>query len=145
MSKFMDNKSIIHIVSQIIGLFGVTFYFNQKNKKLMSHIEDLVQRLEEQEATIERHENLVKKLNERVFPKSNTEKSKYSISKKPNSYISDVDGNNPSPVVIKEEPPKIEIIVSDDESETDLDDELKTEISELESNDSNDVDDIEDD
>ena len=53
---------MVHIVSEVIVLIGLTFYFNQKNKKLMNHIEDLAQRIEEQEDLLQKHENIIKKL-----------------------------------------------------------------------------------
>ena len=31
----MENKQMIHIASEIVALVGLTFYFNQKNKKLL--------------------------------------------------------------------------------------------------------------
>ena len=62
MSQILENKQMVHIVSEVIVLIGLTFYFNQKNKKLMNHIEDLAQRIEEQEDLLQKHENIIKKL-----------------------------------------------------------------------------------
>lgn len=62
MSQILENKQMIHIVSEVVVLIGLTFYFNQKNKKLLNHIEDLAQRIEEQEDLIQKHENIIKKL-----------------------------------------------------------------------------------
>lgn len=53
---------MIHIASEIVVVIGLTFYFNQKNKKLMSHIEDLSQRIEEQEDILQKHEKVIRKL-----------------------------------------------------------------------------------
>ena len=53
---------MIHIASEIVVVIGLTFYFNQKNKKLMSHIEDLSQRIEEQEDLLQKHEQVIRKL-----------------------------------------------------------------------------------
>lgn len=59
----MENKQqMVHIASEIIVLIGLTFYFNQKNKKLMGHIEDLSQRVEEQEDLLQKHEQVIRKL-----------------------------------------------------------------------------------
>ena len=52
MSKLLENKQIIHIAAEILVLVGITFYFSSKNKKLSEHIEDLSQRLEDQEDLI---------------------------------------------------------------------------------------------
>jgi len=62
MSKLIENKQIIHIATEIIVILGVTFYFSSKNKKLLEHIEDLSQRLEEQEDLIQKHEQIIKQL-----------------------------------------------------------------------------------
>ena len=62
MSKLIENKHIIHIASEIIVLLGITFYFNVKNKKIMEHIHDLSQRIEEQEDLLQKHEQVIKKL-----------------------------------------------------------------------------------
>ncbi len=57
---------MIHIASEIVVVIGLTFYFNQKNKKLMSHIEDLSQKIEEQEDLLQKHEQIIKKLVESI-------------------------------------------------------------------------------
>jgi hypothetical protein len=66
MSKLIENKQIIHIATEIIVILGVTFYFSSKNKKLLEHIEDLSQRLEEQEDLIQKHEHIIKQLGRTV-------------------------------------------------------------------------------
>ena len=59
----MDNKyQIIHIVSEVVVLAGLFFYINTKNKKLINRINELTQRLEEQEDIIQKHENMLLKL-----------------------------------------------------------------------------------
>ena len=62
MSKLLENKQIIHIVTEIIAGIVIIFYFSSKNKKLLGHIEDLSQRLEEQEDIIQKHELIIKQL-----------------------------------------------------------------------------------
>lgn len=63
MSTLLKNKQqMIHIVSEVVVLLGLTFYFSSKNKKLMQHIEDLAQRLEEQEDNIQKHDQLIRQL-----------------------------------------------------------------------------------
>ena len=67
MSNLSTNKQLmIHVASEIIVLSGITFYFNQKNKYLLSHIETLSQRVEEQEDIINKHEDIINKLVEYV-------------------------------------------------------------------------------
>ena len=64
---FTENKQLmIHIASEVVVLVGITFYFNQKNKKLTAHLEDLVQRVEEQEDLLQKHEQMIKQLTEYV-------------------------------------------------------------------------------
>jgi hypothetical protein len=60
----MENKQIIHIASEVVVLCGLTFYFSSKNKKLMGHIEELAQRLEEQEDHIQKLEQLAQRQEE---------------------------------------------------------------------------------
>ena len=62
MSKLLENKQIIHIVTEIIAAIVIIFYFSSKYKKLLGHIEDLSQRLEEQEDIIQKHELIIKQL-----------------------------------------------------------------------------------
>ena len=52
----LDNKQIIHIAAELVVLTGLTFYFSSKNGKLKECIEDLAQRLEEQENRIQKLE-----------------------------------------------------------------------------------------
>lgn len=66
MSKFLENKQMIHIISETVVLIGMTFYFSQKNKKLTEKIEALSQRLEEQEDLIQKHDGIIRKLVETV-------------------------------------------------------------------------------
>ncbi len=61
MSKLFENKQqLIHVASEVVVLLGITFYFSQQNKKLMGHIEDLAQQVEEQNDIIISHEKILK-------------------------------------------------------------------------------------
>jgi hypothetical protein len=63
MSKIFENKQqIIHIAIEVIAVIAISFYFSQKNKKLMNQIEDLSHRIEEQEEIIEKHDKIIKKM-----------------------------------------------------------------------------------
>lgn len=57
---------MIHVLSEVAAMLGITFYFSQQNKRLKGYIEDLAQRMEEQEDLIQRHEELLKALTARV-------------------------------------------------------------------------------
>jgi hypothetical protein len=60
-SSFMST-STLHVVGEIIALTGVVIYFSQKNSTLMKHIDELAARIEEQEDTIQKHEELLNKI-----------------------------------------------------------------------------------
>jgi len=63
MSKIFENKSmLIHLAVESVIILAITLYFSQKNKKLMGHINDLIERIEEQEDIIQKHEQLINNL-----------------------------------------------------------------------------------
>jgi len=62
MTKLLDKSQIIHIVSEVVVLFGLTFYFTQKHNKLMGFINDLNKKIEDQENIIQKHEQMILKL-----------------------------------------------------------------------------------
>lgn len=58
----METKQIIHIASEIVVLVALFVYFTQKNKRLSKHIQELAERLEQQEDIIQRHEQVIRKM-----------------------------------------------------------------------------------
>lgn len=62
-AKFLDNKQLVHIASEVVVLLGITFYFSSKNKALLGHIEELSQRIEEQEDKLQKLENSLQDAN----------------------------------------------------------------------------------
>ena len=99
MSKLIENKHMIHIASEIIVLLGLTFYFNQKNKKIMSHIQDLSQRIEEQEDLLQKHEQVIKKLVDFISKqKSDSNNIIHQHVNSPNIQIKN-QNKKPSPVI----------------------------------------------
>jgi hypothetical protein len=62
MLNIVDKKQIIHIVAEIIIIVGISVYFSQKNKHLLNLINDLTQRLEDQEEQINKHEQAINNL-----------------------------------------------------------------------------------
>lgn len=62
MTKLFENKQIIHIAIEVIIIAGIVFYFSSKNKKLLQHIENLSQRLEEQDELLQKHEKIINQL-----------------------------------------------------------------------------------
>lgn len=62
-NNMMENKQqMIHIIAEIVLMIAIVFYFNQKHKKVLSLVEDLAQRVEEQEDLLQKHEEVIKKL-----------------------------------------------------------------------------------
>ena len=134
---------MVHIATEIIALVGLTFYFNQKNKKLLGRIEDLTKKVEEQNDLIQKHEHIIKKMIEFM----NAQNQKYSTppilpeqSKNRKKSIKEIHSKHPvateqprvsfkDEVIIKN---KIESEESDDSEESDLDAELAEELEELE-------------
>ena len=157
----MENKQMIHIASEIVVVIGLTFYFNQKNKKLMGHIEDLSQRIEEQEDLLQKHEQIIRKLldfinqseSKHQHPKSQSEyqpqvqtkQKKIEKEIKPKSIVPKSVLSKPEQkVTFKEEelprklnppPQPIEEEDEDSDEDSDLDAELSEELKELESSD----------
>lgn len=63
-SKFLDNKQIIHIATEVVVLLGLVFYFSSKNKKLANSIEELAQRMEAYEEQIQKMESIISRMGE---------------------------------------------------------------------------------
>ncbi len=150
MSKFLDGKmQLIHVTSEIVVLLGLTFYFSQKNRQLMSHIEGLATRLEEQEDLIQKHEQIIKKLVEYVNSE-NTRKSRQNSHQQPSYPRNSPQAPHPQRTIPQHPPPPVKLfihtelpftppvsnptphveIVEEDEVE-DLDAELESELGEL--------------
>ena len=88
MSKIFENKTtLIHIASEIIIIIGISFYFSQKNKKLMGHINDLIQRIEDQEDIIQKHEQLINNLNNAINDINSKISNNKNLSIQPESNI----------------------------------------------------------
>ena len=54
MSKLFENKHILHIVSEIVILVAIIYNISSKFKTIKSYIDDICQRLDEQDETIEK-------------------------------------------------------------------------------------------
>ena len=146
MSKIFENKQVIHIVSEVIVLTGIIYYFSYKNKKLMTCIQELTDRLNTQEDMIKKQNQIIKELSDKVNyinVNSNTYKQpsvNFNIEKQPKtSRIEEISDNKDdiSPNI------HLSFIKEDDEednnnedeeqdnNEENLDDELKDELNEL--------------
>ena len=141
----MENKQMIHIASEIIVLGGLIYYFNQKNKKLLSHIQDLSRKIEDQEGILQKHEEIIRKMSEFINQQKNTsiEKTK----KTPVKEIRTITPKKSEPIKVSFKPntspiknkiaQRVEEISSseeeeEEEEESDLDAELEEELQELE-------------
>jgi hypothetical protein len=61
----IDTKQIIHIASEVVVLIGLVWYFNSKNKNLLGHIEELSQRIEDQEEHIQKLETTLQQMSQK--------------------------------------------------------------------------------
>ena len=150
MSKlFTQNKQLmVHIVSEVVVVVGLAFYFNQKNKKLLAHIEDLAQRVEEQEDLLQKHDQMLRKVFDHInqqqmqqkvkaiptLPPVNREKPKFRPKHKPRKKPVSV-LKKPSVRVSFAADPVSKVSDSDtgssSEDESDLDAEIAEELGEL--------------
>ena len=64
--SLLENRKLLHIGAEIVTLLTFAFYFSKKNTKLLGYIEDLSQRVEEQEDIIQKHEAIIHKLVQRM-------------------------------------------------------------------------------
>jgi hypothetical protein len=144
----LENKPLlIHVACEVVVLGVLIFWIHRKTSNLWDQVDELSQRLEDQEDTIQNHSRLIKEIiqmlnNQRVQTKSQ------SIKPPP---------HNRPPVKRPQPPPQIEEPDFEDEfneTESDMDEALKDELAELELGftindvddndvDDNDVDDVE--
>jgi len=126
MSKILENKQIIHIVCEAVVIFGLVIHFSKKNKKLTSYIEDVEQRLQEQEELIQKHEQIIGKLIETI---NNMTLSKQHSSKKLNKPSQKKVHTQPplkTPVPVLQQRssrPKIDFYISEEDEEDEEEDE----------------------
>jgi hypothetical protein len=124
MSSIIENKQLVHIGTEIVILAGLSYYFNNKNVKLLESIEVINLRLNQQEEMIQKQEMMIKKLMIKVEQNHSQRQPSIEpkkISKKQN-------------IVSFEETDKINIVrIEEDEEETEsaLDDEIEEELNEL--------------
>ena len=62
--NFFQNMSLgtLHIVAELLAIVGISYYFFNKNKILTKNIQEITQRLEEQDEILSRHEEILNKL-----------------------------------------------------------------------------------
>ena len=62
MSKVIENKQLLHIVSEVIILIGLSLYFHRKTKRLTDHVNALIKKADEHDEIIQRHEQIIRQL-----------------------------------------------------------------------------------
>jgi len=58
----LDTKQILHIVTELIVIVGISIYFVNKNKQLSDHIEELELKIKQQEEILQNHDTLILKI-----------------------------------------------------------------------------------
>jgi hypothetical protein len=57
-----NKQQATHVISEIVVLLGLIYYFSKKNRKLLLYIEDLSTRIEKQEDIIQKHDQILTKV-----------------------------------------------------------------------------------
>jgi hypothetical protein len=156
MSKFLENnKQFIHIASEVVVLCALVLYNNQKHKKVMKHIEDLVQKVEDQEDMIQKHEEIIKKLvayinNQQpaIVPKNQKIKPSFAqpSTSAPKPAKPKRSGTphrepplTPPPNIPKPQEQRVNFQEAENENDSDLDAEMSEELAELRTTDEKEV------
>lgn len=152
--KLFDNKQLIHIASEVVVLIGLTFYFSSKNKKLLGHVEELAQKLEEQEDRIQKLETNLQQTHQKLdiivqqmnsgFIRLNQEMTTKQTPKKKTNHtepivkeVKEQPVRTPTKVQFTQKPSEPEEEEEEEEEEdSDLDDEIRAELEELVEDDS---------
>ena len=157
----LDTKQILHIVTELIVIVGISIYFVNKNKILSDHIEELELKIKQQEEILQNHDNLILKIMNTINVMNSPQhqqpqqpqpqpqipqllqKNKIKLPKNINSSKKVVMIIPPSPQKPVQKKPKVEEIIEEDEEEDehdwdnefkeeDLDEELLEELKDLE-------------
>jgi len=140
MSSLLNNKIGIHIVSEVVVVLGMTLYFSSRIRKLTEIIEDLSQRLEEQEDVIQKHTQLLNRLVKQCSNNGHTQPTPI----QPTSNSNFIDQTQPTvtvqqvkDILSSQSKPTLKPVVEKDESdedesdEDDLDNDIENELAEL--------------
>jgi len=64
-TNMKENKSmIIHIISELLILVGIVYFFNKKYKELVGNLDNLSKKIEDQQILLDKHEELFNMLNQ---------------------------------------------------------------------------------
>ena len=147
----LDTKQILHIVTELIVIVGISIYFVNKNKQLSDHIEELELKIKQQEEILQNHDNLILKIMNTITIMNSQQPQQPQFlqqQKQPQPKIKLPKSINSSKKVVMIIPPqqpppppsphKVEVIDDNDDNEEendeeeDLDDELLEELKDLE-------------
>ena len=138
-----NNKQLMYMVGELAIVAGVVFWFSSKTKKLSSYIEELSQRLEDQEDHIQKLEtnianlnNIVSQLLRQQEVKNVQEVRKEKVIERKKEKPRTESKAEPKIVIQPKNVSfvnKIEAIEEEEEnfSDSDIDDEIRTELQEL--------------
>jgi hypothetical protein len=150
MVQNLPKSQLIHIVSEIILLLSIVFWFQKKTASMNSKLQELSSKITEQDEIIKSHDVLLSDLinNVTILNSRNNKKTNFHLSNnKPNNKP------KPKPVVIIEETKNNYVSnenvsennldgenqtnqneTNQNQTEDELDDEIREELSELEDN-----------
>lgn len=133
MVQNLPKSQLIHIVSEIILLLSIVFWFQKKTASMNSKLQELSSKITEQDEIIKSHDVLLSDLinNVTILNSRNNKKTNFHLSnnKPKNKPI-------PKPVVIIEET-KNNYVSNENVSENNLDDENQTNENETNQNETN--------
>lgn len=137
LNNLLQNQKLFHIVSEFLILIVLIYYYNQKYKKMLSYIEDLVQRVEEQEEIIQKHDQILKSLVSQQLQKIQQPTQVQVTNTQQPTQVQVTTTQQPQSktkkIIKKVEQPKIEEIEEEQKTdlESNLDMELHDELNEL--------------
>jgi hypothetical protein len=125
-TKTVDKQQLLHYVSEIVVLFGLVFWFQRKVAVLNNHIDDLEQRMDEQDEIIRKHDNIIQKMlkSQTLAPVQAIAPNALANTRPPTPVSTPV-----SPTVYTPEPEPVRPTLTEQSSV--LDEEIKTELAEL--------------
>ena len=131
MNRILEHKQIIHVVSEIVIIASISYFFYQKNRKLSQEIENLTQLLQEQQNMLDKHENLIKKLLDNQSYQQTVMQHKPKVVEKVKTIRKEV-VLPPPPIKEEEDEPRVvRLDEPEDRNDSDLDDEIQSELNEL--------------
>jgi hypothetical protein len=66
MSILVEKPQIIHIVSEVLIIGALSYYFHQKNNTIMTVVNELTERVKIQDEIIHKHEQIITQLSSKI-------------------------------------------------------------------------------